>query len=248
MILRAGPFFWHDRDTMAFNLENLKIENNSSEIVTTLIRMYRESSPVLVWQNSDEGRVMKNSFIREIYPEKRFFVLTTHPDSSVFNFCQSTTIYLRGNERSILFKQKDIVVRKNKVIVKFPTEVRLYEKRFHQRFHYGFKSNHAVEIFHPKSTMDSEEIFNFSLYDISEKGASFNLNLADQRYFFQGDKIKILRLGKKCFKQYFTGKIIYMNRTDYKINGVRCPSIKMGIHFDQRLTSKLLAQIKGLHT
>lgn len=233
---------------MAFNLENLKIENNHNEIVSTLIRMYRESSPVLIWQNQSSGRKMKNSYIKEIFPEKGLFILAPLPDNTNFNFNAMTTLYLRGNERSILFKQADIKVLKNIIIVRFPREVRLYENRFHSRFHYGFKSNHMVEIFHPKSTVNTEEVFTFSMYDISEQGASFNVNLADQRYFFQGDRLKMIRLGQKSFKQYFTGKIVYMVRVDNKINGVHCPSIKMGVQFDQHLSQRALAAIKGLKT
>lgn len=233
---------------MAFNLENLKIENNFNEIVSTLIRMYRESSPVLIWQNTPDGRNMKNSYIKEIFPEKGYFVLAPLPDNTDFVFSGMTTLYLRGNERSILFKQSDIRVTKNNIVVKFPKEVRLYEKRFHSRFHYGFKSNHSVEIFHPKSTIDTEEIFKFSLYDISEKGASFNVNLADQRFLFQSDRVKIVKLGKMSYPNYYMAKVVYMIRVDNKINGVNCPTIKMGIQFDHKLSQKQLAAIKGLKT
>lgn len=231
---------------MAFNLENLKIENNHSEIVSTLIRMYRESSPVLIWQYQDSGRLMKNSYIKEIFPEKSCFILAPLPDNTNFNFNAMTTLYLRGNERSILFKQCDIKILKNKIIVRFPKEVRLYENRFHTRFHYGFKSNHMAEVFHPKSTVDTEEIFKFSIYDISEQGASFNVNLADQRFFFQGDRLNMVKIGEMSFKQYFTGKIVYMVRVDNKINGVHCPMIKMGVQFERLLSRKELAAIKGL--
>ena len=231
---------------MAFNLENLKIENNHNEIVSTLIRMYRESSPVLIWQNQGNERLMKNSYIKEIYPEKSRFVLAPLPDNTNFNFNDMTTLYLRGNERSILFKQSDIKILKDKIFVRFPKEVRLYENRFHSRFHYGFKSNHTVEVFHPRSTVDTEEIFKFSLYDISEQGASFNVKLSDQRFFFQGDRLNIVKIGHKSFKQFFTGKIVYMVRVDNKINGVHCPSMKMGVHFERALSRKELPPSKDL--
>lgn len=230
------------------NLENLKIENNRSEIIATLIRMYRECTPVLVWQNNKEGnKVMKNSVIDAIFPELGYFVLCPLPEGDYFDFCHTSTIYLRGNERSILFKQPKIVIKDNKIIIQIPKQVRMYDKRFSDRIHFGLKSTLGVEIFHAKNSLSPEELFSFSLYDISERGASFNLSLLDQKYFYQDEIIKLIKIGRKSFADYVMAKIIYLHRMDNKIGGIHCPSIKMGVQFNRTLSKKELAQIKGVH-
>lgn len=230
----------------ALNLENLKVENNRSEIIATLIRMYREGTPVLVWQNDSEGKkLMRNSVIDAIFPEMGYFVLC--PLGDHFDFCSTSTIYLRGNERSILFKQPKMVLKDNKIVIQIPKQVRMYDKRFSERYHYGLKSNLGVEIFHAKSSLSPEEIFNVSLFDISEHGASFNISLHEQTYFFQEEIIKIVKMGRKSFPQFLMSKIIYLHRMDNKIGGIHCPSIKMGVKFNRALSKRELAEIKGVH-
>ncbi|MBT7611282.1 MAG: hypothetical protein HN576_16095 [Bacteriovoracaceae bacterium] len=229
-------------------LDNLKIENNRSEIIATLIRMYRETTPVLVWQNNLNGtKLMKNSLIDGIFPELGNFVLTPLPESDVFDFCNTSTIYIRGNERSILFKEPKIVIYDKKIIVQIPRQVRMYDKRYSERFHFGLKSNYRVEIFHQKKSLNEEQIFQVSLFDISDKGASFNLSLLDQKNFNQEEVIKLVRLGNKFFPDYLMGKIIYLHRLDNKIGGIHCPSIKMGVKFDRCLSKNELAEIKSVH-
>jgi hypothetical protein len=229
-------------------LDNLKIENNRSEIIATLIRMYRECTPVLVWQSDSDGhKFMKNSVIEAIFPELGYFVLSPLPDGDYFDFCNTSTIYIRGNERSILFKQQKIVIQDNKIIIQIPNQVRMYDKRYTERFHFGLKSNHHVEIFHSKNSMDQEQLFQVSLFDISVRGASFNMSLLDQKYFYQEEIIKVVKLGKKSFPEYLMAKIIYLHRLDNKIGGIHCPSIKMGVKFDRSLSKKELAEIKGVH-
>lgn len=232
----------------ACNLDNLKIENNRSEIISTLIRMYRESTPVLVWQNKIDGsKLMKNSLIEAIFPELGYFILNPLPENDYFDFQNTSTIYIRGNERSILFKQPKIVLQDNKIIIQIPKQVRMYDKRYSERFHFGLKSNHHVEIFHSKNSLTQEQLFQVSLFDISERGASFNLSLLDQKYFYQEELIKLVKIGKKSFSEFLMAKIIYLHRLDNKIGGIHCPSIKMGVKFDRTLSKKELAQIKGVH-
>jgi hypothetical protein len=229
-------------------LDNLKIENNRSEIISTLIRIYRECTPVLLWQSEIDGQKhMRNSFIDAIFPELGYFVLTSLPDSRVFDFCHTSTIYIRGNERSILFKLPKMVLQENKILVQIPKQVRMYDKRDTERFHFGLKSNHHVDIFYSKSSLNEEHPFQVSLFDISERGASFNISLLDKKYFYKEELIKLIKIGKKSFPDFLYAKIIYLHRLDNKIGGIHCPSIKMGVKFDRCLSKKELAQIKGVH-
>jgi hypothetical protein len=229
-------------------LDNLKVENNRSEIISTLIRMYRESTPVLVWQNQIDGsKLMKNSLIEGIFPELGYFILCPLPDNDYFDFQISSTIYIRGNERSILFKQSKIILQANQIIIPIPKQVRMYDKRFSERFHFGLKSNHNVEIFHTRDSKSNEQLFPASLYDISDRGASFNLNLLDSKYFHQEQLIKLVKIGKKSFTEYLMAKVIYLHRLDNKVAGIQCPSIKMGVKFDHTLSKRELAQVKGVH-
>ncbi|MEK6626384.1 MAG: hypothetical protein AABY86_15550, partial [Bdellovibrionota bacterium] len=181
---------------------NLRVTTDSLEIITTLNKMFIDQSRVLVWQNLGERRIVHNAVIGAIDFAAGHVILVPNDPHKYFDFTGPHTVYVRGHEKSILFKRESIRMEKKRIFVEIPKEVRMFEKRVNQRVKLGFNSPYlAVLEIKVNSLSELRKEFVFNIFDLSTKGVSFNFNFKDQIFFAEGTEIQISKLGQIPFKK-----------------------------------------------
>ncbi len=224
---------------------NLRVTNDVLEIITTLNKMHQDQSPVMVWQNLGERRIIRNAVIAAIDFSAGKIILTPDGATKSFDFVGPQTVYMRGHEKSILFKRENVKIDKRRIIVDIPKEVRMFEKRINPRIKLGFNSPYLglIEIKVNSSTELRKE-FLFNIYDLSSKGVSFNFNFKDQIYFAEGTEIFISKLGQIPFKKPIEGRVVYLKKVEFISQGNRISKMKMGVAFRSPLGEKVLFSFK----
>jgi len=112
-----------------------------SEITTSLIEIHIEESPVLLWQNHNGIRKILKAKIEAIDMANNCLYLLPYSKSDQESFKEihlEATLYLRGNNKSIVFKH-DARLSRNKngyLVVKIPEQVKMYEKRKNKRINH----------------------------------------------------------------------------------------------------------------
>ncbi|HAZ13483.1 MAG: hypothetical protein A2X86_13210 [Bdellovibrionales bacterium GWA2_49_15] len=224
---------------------NLRVTSDSLEIITTLNKMYHDQSPVLVWQNLGERRIIRNAVISAIDFAAGKVILVPNDPHKSFDFVGPHTVYMRGQEKSILFKRESVRIDKKRILVDIPKEVRMFEKRISHRIKLGFNSPYLgiIEI-KINSSSDLRKEFSFNIYDLSAKGLSFNFNFKDQIFFAEGTEIYISKLGQIPFKIPIEGRVVYLKKIEFMSSGARISKMKMGVAFKKAIAEKILQSFR----
>ena len=127
----------------------LRVEESFEEIMTTLKKMQREKSLVVIWQKPEGNtgdRKVFNSYIKNIDKTKKTLYLVALDDTTEISIDENTTIYIRGDERSILFKQSKVTLKKGHLSLLIPTEVRVFERRYTERIDFDMDEEFSIEL------------------------------------------------------------------------------------------------------
>ncbi|MBI2520352.1 MAG: hypothetical protein HYV97_08035 [Bdellovibrio sp.] len=220
---------------------NLRVTKDSLEIISTLRKMYHDQSPILVWQNLGERRIIRNAIIDHIDLTTGKFVIIRNDPHKRFDFLVHRAVYIRGHEKSILFKRESVRIEKKCIIIDIPKEVRMFENRISPRVKLGFNSPYLGKLeLKINASSDLQKEFVFNLYDISATGICFNFNLKDQIFFTEGTEICIHKLGQIPFKTPIEGRVVYLKKIEFMSSGARITKMKMGVAFKTSISEKII--------
>lgn len=220
---------------------NLRVSNDLLEILNALNKMYKDQISVLLWQNVGPRRIIRNANIKVIDYASGKIILIPSESNRTFDFEGTYTVYMRGPEKSILFKREMVVIEKKRIVFDIPKEVRMFEKRTTPRLRLGFNSAYMAHLeIKINSTSALKKEFSFNVFDISTTGISFNFNAKDQIYFSEVTEILIHRIGKIPFKNPIEGKVVYLKKIEFINQGNRISKIKMGIKLKYAFSEALL--------
>ncbi|MDD4972986.1 MAG: PilZ domain-containing protein [Bacteriovorax sp.] len=223
---------------------NYRTAKAKKEIIDTLIDIHIESSAVLIWQNEDGKRNVTKAKIEAIdfASDSIIFTPFSTVDENMFDQLNvNSTFYLRGNTKSIVFKQDRPAkkTRKGFLQIFIPTEVKMFEKRSEMRLIFTGKNLKATAEIYPGGLIDiSTKAIEVDLHNVSLSGMGFFLEKKLSRLFFEKDKIKIIRIGNHGFPRPIYGEIVYTSTEQNNIDRVR-----IGIRFGEILTTDILYNI-----
>lgn len=187
---------------------------NINEILRTLDQLSVKATPVIMWQNiGDEERLVTDSIIEKIDRKSRNIVIVPLDDTKTrYKFEKNITLYMHGEERSIVFKSTSFISSKSKVIVKIPEEVRLIEHRESQRF--DLKRFKSRSVLHRKEVgLEGSGILkNFSIncYDISQTGMGLELHTHHLLRYQLGDTIEVRSVADVHFPEPLKAEVVYI--------------------------------------
>ena len=221
---------------------NLRVCRDGGEILDTLTRMMLEDCPTLIWQNLHGKRKIQHGKLHTIDIEKKVLIFVPISGTKKFRaFDKKQTIYMRGNEKSILFKSEKIRVEAQRIIIPIPKETRMYELRTHDRKHFGHGSRHnSLIVKQINKTSKKLKEFDFNLYDISEVGACFSFSPKESVYFNVGDTFLVLRLGRVDFECPLNATVIYVRRHEITLQQNRQVRMKMGVSFERLIPHQVV--------
>ena len=224
---------------------NLRVTTDSLEIITTLNKMFIDQSRVLVWQNLGERRIVHNAVIGNIDFSAGHVILVPSESHKNFDFTGPHTVYMRGHEKSILFKRESVKIEKKRILVDIPKEVRMFEKRVNPRVKLWFNSPYLGVIgIKVNSSSELRKEFVFNIFDLSATGVCFNFNFKDQIFFAEGTEIQISKLGQIPFKKPLEGRVVYLKKVEFMSQGVRFSRIKMGVAFKKPVSEKIFQSFR----
>ncbi len=218
--------------------------SNIAEILKTLEAISVKATPIVMWQNiGKEERIVSDSIIEKIDKKSRNLVIVPLDDKKTkYKFEKNITLYMHGEERSIIFKTTDFISSKSKLIVKFPEEVKLIEHRESQRF--DLKRFSSRSVLHRKEVglEGSGNFKNFSIncYDLSQTGMGLELHTHHLLRYQLGDIIEIRSISDIPVPNNLKGEVVYicpvLDMPDVKI-------FRAGIRFLGLIDGEVLKKI-----
>lgn len=212
-------------------MEKLRVSKRQSEIQSVLKSVMSEKRKVLVWQKEDnsENRKINYAQINNLNFETKSIGLIPM-ESSFEDLDKQLTLYFRSEYSSLLFKSDQNMVNKKMIIVPFPKEVRLIEKRNESR--YKFKRSGVprvgIELIAGKTRID------VMLADISKKGSGIVVSSVNKKLFNIGTQIQLNNVEGLALPMTIIGTVRHITFITSR-NSLFQGSYKLGIEFDSEI-------------
>tara|TARA_Y100000590_G_scaffold470440_1_gene664931 strand:- start:18000 stop:18692 length:693 start_codon:yes stop_codon:yes gene_type:complete len=210
----------------------LRTSSDWNEIIGTLEEIQSEGSPVAIWETGGEKTVERAvSWSLDLDNGQIDF----HQKGSNFNHLKdkNTTVYFKGKEKSILFKQGNILPLGDHILIDIPNEVNLYDRRGEERILFGWGSPHFARLTFTRNGKDYDLIH--SIYDISPNGLALNLSPSEVQFFKSGDIIHIHKVGQSNLMIPLKAEICHIGHMDFIEGGIHFKRMKVGIRFKKDL-------------
>ncbi len=222
-------------------LPNLRVAKVRSEIVNVLLKIYVTNSPVLIWQKDKETkRFLNSACVSNVDENVGVFHLRSTSGAWNSGIKGELALYFKGEEQSILFKAKNVIVQKNELIVPIPSEVRLLEKRNQPRIQLDPKNGKNNIVIQKIFENGKRKQFCVNVIDISVTGAAIILGRTDAKYFYEGDTVYVIEMANAGLKSSVPGKVVYVKPVEYFDSSLKTKGYRVGIQFACYLTSDQL--------
>lgn len=226
-------------------MEKLRVSKRQSEIQGVLKTVMQQERKVLVWQREagTEERKINYAQINNLNFENRSIGLVPI-EKNFEEMDRNITLYFRSEFSSLLFKSTENLINKKMIIVPFPKEVRLIEKRNKER--YKFKRNTIPQIDIIKTDSKQAQVkLNVNLIDISQSGAGIVVSAANHRLFKEGHQIQITAVEGRRLPAKISGRIKHITFLKGK-NTLFSGFYKIGVAFDDEIVlDPILERVSG---
>ncbi len=209
---------------------NLVLEDDLAVIFESLLRTQAEQDFIMMWQVSENGkRTVKNAFLLNIKVKEMCLHLQAS-DSHSLIFDKDLPLYIRCEDRGLLFKGSIININANELEVQLPREARVVELR--SKYRNQMSRNPEVKIVVEKvnDAIVGKTRFDFIANNINESGIGVTFSVSKINSFTIGDKIKVRSIGRLDFKIPFLCEIVHITNGKGK-SGMSARLCKMGLRF-----------------
>src|SRR5690606_4322173 len=149
-------------------------------------------------------RVIVYAKIVSIDIENSLMVFACEERAKFQIFSRQYNIYIRGNERSILFKQARCRFNASRLAITLPNEVRLLEQRKHNRLDFS-KSKKGVGIVFSKRVatgVGKQRSFDAQIINLSSQGLCIEFDQELGKFFYTSDCLLISQIDSLKFKPH----------------------------------------------
>lgn len=203
-----------------------------NEIIDVLEEIRTDGSAMSIWAKGQaSGARQSNDW--EIDPSNR--VIKLNESSLGFHFLKNkeATVYIKGKEKSVLFRQKNILSMGDTVVLDIPEKVSMYDRRGINRKSFGWNSKHFTQLSFTKDSKDYDLLF--SIFDISPSGIALNISPHEESIFEAGDLIHIHKIGQTNLMIPLKAVVRHLGTLDFIEKGIHFKRIKLGLQFDKNL-------------
>lgn len=225
--------------------DNYRTSKIRQEIIDSLINIHEKSSPILIWQIEEKKRTIAHAKIESVDSSNNSIILSPFSieDENTFKiFKLNTTIYMRGDNKNIVFKQEQSSSKTDSGFLQIfiPSEVKMFEKRSEARLTFTeLNPNYTTHISPTARRSLTAKITIAVLRDLTTVGMGILLNKKFSKLFFEKDNIKIEKIGTYRFPRPILGKIVYI---DSEINTSN--QFRIGISFNETISSDIYIKIQ----
>lgn len=230
----------------AVKLSNkLRISQNLREIARLLKKMQQNGFKVTIWQNIDGKREISTAYIHYINKNDRTLSLKPFGRKK-FRFDKKMSIYIHGDEQSLLFKTSPSFNSKQMIVFPIPREVRLIEKRFEPRIDIEEKLSNEIIFDKFQGFKDKPNEFVFMCLDLSSSGLAFRIFSHDLTQFTIGNKLNIKKICNIKFDKNHQGEIVYIKAFPRKEKFGTSNIFRVGVKFGKTLDKQYLDKIEDV--
>lgn len=230
--------------------KRLRVTKNPQEIRSYFKEYVRLKCSVMLWQNmegagiSNAKRVIFTGKFVLINEDKDFLVLTYQEnEKNKINFSQISTLYIKGDVESILFKVDITHHGKGKILIPIPDEIRVCEKREKARINFGYNHEGKVEFFNYRAYRSKRKNSSAKLVDVSQGGLAMLMFTGKAHSWSPGDSFHIVSINNHEFTEPIAGTIRYIRTVRIMRNNQGVNAYRLGIEFERPLSSRELASI-----
>ena len=210
----------------------LRATSDHVEILTIFKDIQSSNSEILIWQKEDGGRTLAHCLIKRI--DQKLGTIVLHPKERIFEetFNKRLSLYFKGTEQSILFKEQIHFASAQMLVLNIPREIRIIDKRGNPRTHYKFDDNNQIFISKFEEGAEHARQYELVLLDLSHGGFSFNLTTQQSGAIKKGDIILVSRIFETEIQNPLSAVVKYTTHTNCRSNGIIRKGIKVGAQFN----------------
>jgi hypothetical protein len=218
--------------------KKLRITKRFREIIEILNNNVAMENTFL-WKSVGEKRTIFPCLIEDVDPEKNLIRVKLNAETDLLK--KGEMAYLKLEFREAAFKTRVITVQKNSVMLSFPEEVALEEKRTSPRFYFHPSDEKTAQLvtFKPE-TKDTDRLHAVLVSDVSLGGMAVFVPSKVRAFFEVGRSVKLWQLGEFRVSPPVEGELLYsIPFTIHEGMGTK-DGFKVGMKFSSPLTSSVL--------
>jgi hypothetical protein len=216
---------------MNTNLPERKSQSRD-EIISILTNILEKKKKFVIWQNQNDTRVLNQATIKSINLDNNSFVLEP-AEAKTTKFKNRDKIYLKSEEKNLLFKENLSFASDKLMILPLPKEFYVEELRKFPRKTFRV-SDEVPFVFMVKNKFSHIlETMECTLLDYSEKGLAFHVDSTQVTAFDKNETIYICRISNMLFEPKITAKIAYA-KAGNKLSNKGKISYRVGVKFVDR--------------
>ncbi len=223
---------------MAAKKKKFRITKRFQEILQIVGKSISDRGTFL-WKPEGENRVKFSCVVEEVDPEKnRVRVVLETPSSKLI---PGDHLFLKLHFRDAAFKARILSLDERVVILGFPDELALEEKRSSPRYYFHPSEEKFAQLVTFKSGQaESERLHAVLVCDVSQGGLAIFIPTKLQPFFEIGEHIKLWQLGDLRVSPPVEGELLFtIPFSIYEGMGKR-DGFKVGIRFSGNLQESLI--------
>jgi len=212
-------------------VENLVVENNLKMIFESLLRTQSNQDFILVWQLETDGRrVVNKAFLKSIKAQHMCLILKSSDGRSLI-FDKDLDLYIRCEDRGLLFKGQIQEINADEVKVVLPRSARILENRANSRAIFDKKTDVKSVIEKVDDAIVGKTRFDLNVENINAQGLGVIFSISKLNSFSIGDKVKVCSIGRFKYSIPFECEVVHLTSVKEKAEGMTSRLIKMGLRF-----------------
>ena len=211
-------------------LKKMVWENDFQSLCDCVHRTIDNIETILLWQpEGDELKMKHEAFIQKFAEDKGVLQLI-EVDEKMFSFKEDQDVYIRFNDRSLLFKASIRKMSNNKIQVLIPKKFRIIENRKQSR------SNLLEQAIKVKIDLNvryktKNSSFTFDVLDLNQDGLGIVFSISKAKHFKAGDEVFISSFGDVTLDTRVRCEVMHVTKTDKRAELVSSREYKMGLKF-----------------
>lgn len=212
------------------NLENLIWEDDRESIYDSIERTLENIDTILLWQLTNDGtRIKEKALIQKFNFETGTLLLSTIDEKSNV-FIKQNELFLKFEDRSLLFKTKIEKLGEGKLQVKLPKNYRILENRNQKRRKIP-KDVLKLKIEKSDTEIIGKTSFELIVLDLCEKGVGLLFSVTKLNSFCIGEKVYLKKFGNTEVRTPLLCRIVHLTEYDKTKTTMIKRDYKMGLEF-----------------
>lgn len=217
-------------------MSKLRLTENKDEIAYYFKGYIQKATNILVWQNVGNKRKVWIGRILFINSKnKKAFISIRRDKLKEFNPDVESTLYVKGDYESVLFKTKIQKTQKQCLEIDIPDCAYLYEKRKYERFQFQSETNQLVSFAKSSDYEKSRDLLNGNVLDVSRQGLTLIIQPNMAQNWSTNDFLNIYRISNKKFSTPLKAKIIYIKPIRKIKNNRMSLKYRFGLQFQEEI-------------